>query len=87
MVVEQSSLNTIKYCSICDQQRANLTEQCICIKFCFKLEEKCYRHSQNVTVTSVDYNMRRTQVLVWFQKFKSNENPAEDSECSRLFKV
>jgi len=47
--------------------------------------EKCY--SQNVTVTSVDYNMRRRKVLVWFQKFKRNENPAKDFECSRLFKV
>jgi len=44
-------------------------------------------HSRNVTVTSVDYNMRRTHVLVWFQKFKSNENPAKDFECSTLFKI
>jgi hypothetical protein len=60
---------------------ADLKEQQVCIKFCFKLGEKWYRNLQMLKVCFGEQTVGRVQVFGWFFKFKSGGTSAEDADA------
>jgi hypothetical protein len=58
----------------------DVKKQRVCIKFCFKLERGATETSEILKVVSGEQTVRRTQVFVWFSKFRSSMTSAEDAE-------
>jgi hypothetical protein len=61
---------------------ADLKEQCICVKFCFKLGKAAPETHEMLKTAFGDNAMGRTQTFEWFSQFKCGETSAEDSELS-----
>ena len=53
-----------------------------CIKFCVKNEDKCARTFKILTVTFRESNMSRTQVQLWYNRFKESREEVNDNARS-----
>jgi hypothetical protein len=56
-----------------------LKEQYACIKFCLKLGKFATETFKMLIVAFGEQLMQRTQVFMWFSKFKSSVTSAEDT--------
>jgi predicted transcriptional regulator len=61
---------------------ADLKEQRICVKFCFKLGKTASETYEMLKTAFGDNAMGRTQAFEWFSRFKRGETSVEDSERS-----
>jgi hypothetical protein len=61
---------------------AHLKEQCICVKFCFKLGKTASEMHEMLKAAFGDNAMGRTQTFEWYFRFKRGETSVEDSERS-----
>jgi len=59
------------------------TEQRICIKFCFKLGKPATETCQLLQQAYGEYAMGRTQVFVWFRRFKEGRTSVQSDPRSR----
>ena len=58
------------------------TEQCICIKFCFKIGKTATETYQLLQQAYGEDAMGRTQVFDWFHRFKEGRNSVESDPHS-----
>jgi hypothetical protein len=63
-------------------EMADLKEQRICVKFCFKLEKTATETCEMLKTASGDNAMGRTQTFEWFARFKRGKTSVESSERS-----
>jgi len=62
------------------------TEQCICIKFCFKIGKTVTETYQLLQQAYGEDAMGRTQVFDWFRRFKEGRTSVEsDSHSGQPF--
>jgi hypothetical protein len=61
---------------------ADLKEQCICVKFCFRLGKTASETHEMLKTAFGDNAKGRTQTFDWFSRFKRVETSVEDSERS-----
>jgi hypothetical protein len=61
---------------------ADLKEQGICVKFCFKLGKTASETHEMLKTAFGGNAMGRTQTFEWFSRFKRGETSVEDSEGS-----
>jgi hypothetical protein len=67
--------------TICNFLVAELKEQCIPVKFCFKPEKTESQTQEILKTVSVNF-MGRIQTYEWFSQFKHGETLVEDCEHS-----
>jgi hypothetical protein len=61
-------------------EMADLKEQCICVKFCFKLGKTASETHEILKTAFDDIAMGRTQTFEWFCLFKRGESSVEHEE-------
>jgi hypothetical protein len=61
---------------------ADLKEQRICVKFCFRLGKTASEKHEMLKTAFGDNSMRRTQTFERLSRFKRGKNSVEDSERS-----
>jgi hypothetical protein len=63
-------------------EMADMKEQRICVKFCFKLGKTASKTYEMLRTAFGDSAMGRTPTFEWFCRFKHGETSVEDSERS-----
>ena len=58
------------------------TEQCICIKFCFKIGKTAMETYQLLQQAYGEDALGCTQVFDWFRRFKEGRTSVESDPCS-----
>jgi len=61
---------------------ADVKEQWICIKFCFKLDKTAAETHRILREAFGDNALRQTQTYEWFKHFKNGKMSVDDEELS-----
>jgi hypothetical protein len=71
-------------CALCDfhsiKKVADFEEECMCIKFCFRLRKIAAETFRMLKLAFGGEMMSRIQTFDWFSKFKSEVTSADDAE-------
>jgi hypothetical protein len=60
----------------------DVKEQCVCIKFCFKLGKSAAKTHQNIKQEFGNDALDQTQTYDWFNRFKNGRTSVDDDERS-----
>jgi hypothetical protein len=67
------SISIVMFPRICCFAMADLREQHVCIKFCFKLGKTAAEPHQNVNQAFGDNSLGQVQTFEWYNRFKMTE--------------
>ena len=72
----------VPFCNFFFVEMADVKEQRVCIKFCFKLGESAAKNHQMLQQAFGDDALGQIQTCNWFNRFKNGQTPVDDDERS-----